>query len=349
MAEWRNWSGSVRASPARIARPRDEAELSALVREAAKVRVAGAGHSFTPLCENLGSVSTFARAYRLVLVDGSAVECSPSIEPDLFQAQRLSLGLFGVASRVLIDVVPAYRLEERIEVRPLAEIYERFHDLAALTRHAEFWVFPYADQVIFKTLHPTDDPAEPKEPSAADEIAFRLACDLTRAIPAWAGGLHRLMMRLVSAERRAGPAHRIFPSDRGVRFEEMEYEVPRAAGLDALREAIAWVRRGRAPVAFPFEFRLTAADDIWLSPFHAGPCASISMHQYAPMPWREVFAGPEAMLRAAGGRPHWAKRHSLTREDVDALYPMAERYRAVRRAVDPEGKFLNPHLAAYFS
>ena len=50
MADWSNWSGSVRASPQRLAQPRDEAELQALVRDAGKVRVVGAGHSFTPLC-----------------------------------------------------------------------------------------------------------------------------------------------------------------------------------------------------------------------------------------------------------------------------------------------------------
>ena len=61
-----------------------------------------------------------------------------------------------------------------------------------------------------------------------------------------------------------------------------------------------------------------------------------------------LFADAEAIFRAAGGRPHWAKRHTLTREDVDRLYPMAERYRAARRAADPAGKFLNPHLEALF-
>src|SRR3546814_16557752 len=46
---WSNWSGSVTA-PVSVARPRDEGELAALVREAKKVRAVGAGHSFMPLC-----------------------------------------------------------------------------------------------------------------------------------------------------------------------------------------------------------------------------------------------------------------------------------------------------------
>ena len=101
-------------------------------------------------------------------------------------------------------------------------------------------------------------------------------------------------------------------------------------------------------MTFPFEFRLVAGDNIWLSPFNNGPGASISMHQYAKMAWREVFAQGERILRAHGGRPHWAKRHTLTAADVDTLYPDAERFRAVRAAHDPMGKFVNTHLASLF-
>ena len=56
VSEWRNWSGSVVAHPAAIARPRDEAELATVVRGAAQVRVTGAGHSFMPLCETTGTL-----------------------------------------------------------------------------------------------------------------------------------------------------------------------------------------------------------------------------------------------------------------------------------------------------
>src|SRR5690606_31403893 len=131
--------------------------------------------------------------------------------------------------------------------------------------------------------------------------------------------------------------------------EEMEYELPRPDAFGVLRELIAWIRRDGLPVAFPFELRWVAADDIWLSPFHAGPCASLSMHQYAGLPWHDLFGRAEPVLRGAGGRPHWAKRHTLSRDDVDRLYPDAERFRAVRRGVDPDGTFLNDPLEALFS
>ena len=51
---WSNWSGSVTCAPTHIAMPTSEAEVVALLKQAARahstVRVAGTGHSFTLLC-----------------------------------------------------------------------------------------------------------------------------------------------------------------------------------------------------------------------------------------------------------------------------------------------------------
>lgn len=415
---WSNWSGSVIAT-GRIARPRSEDELAALIRGADKLRLTGAGHSFMPLCESneliislddlsgemriatdrrsaripagwsirrltaalwseglalanqgdvnpqslagamatgthgtgtgLGSLSTFARGFRLVGADGEARWCDAGTNPDLYQAQRLSLGLFGVATEIDVAVVPAFHLAERIEKRRWAEIRDSYDELTQRHRHVEFWFFPHSDNVILKTLDPCDPCDPPPTTTDMDEAAFRRFLKISARLPSLTPLMQRLMMKSDMSGRRRGPAHSIFPSDRNLRFEEMEYEMPRAAGLDTLAEVVGWIRRKRLPVTFPFEYRVVAADDIWMSPMNAGPVAAISMHQYAKMPWRSLFADGETIFRGAGGRPHWAKRHTLTRADVAAFYPMAERYRTVRRAVDPHGKFLNPHLETLFA
>jgi hypothetical protein len=182
-----------------------------------------------------------------------------------------------------------------------------------------------------------------------DDRAFRIVCDICSVAPWLTRRLQPVIVGAGVRQRRVGPAYQIFPSDRNVRFEEMEYELPRANGWAALKEAIAWIQKHKLPVTFPFEFRLTAADDIWLSPFNATPGASISMHQYAKMPWRGLFAQAEPIFRAHGGRPHWAKRHTLTARDVDTLYPDAAKFKAVRDSVDPGAKFANAHLMDVFA
>ena len=298
---------------------------------------------------DLGSLATFARGFRLIGADGEVHWCDATTNAELYQAQRLSLGLFGVATEIDVAVVPAFHLAERIKKRRWAEIRERYDELTQQHRHVEFWLFPHSDDVILKTLD-LCDPCDPS-PTTTDmeEASFRRILNISALLPFLTPSLQRLMMKSGISGRRRGPAHSIFPSDRTVRFEEMEYEMPRAVGLDTLAEVVGWIRRKRLPVAFPFEFRTVAADDIWMSPMNAGPVAAISMHQYAKMPWRNLFAEAETIFRTHGGRPHWAKRHTLTRADVAALYPMAGRYNAVRRAADPGGKFLNPHLESLFA
>lgn len=312
MPSWNNWSGSVRASPAKIERPRSEADLAKVVAGADKLRVAGAGHSFMPLCETegvlvsladmegalqisadktrvwapagwslakltaalwerglslinqgdvnpqalagalatgthgtgaaLGTVSTFARTYRLMLADGSVVTCSPSENADLYQAQRLSLGLLGVATAIEIDVMPAYHLEERIESHPFEEVAARWPSLAAANRHVEFFVFPYGDYAVLKTLNPAPSEGPLKRMSDMDDRAFRVLCAICAAAPFMTRTLQPRIVGPNVRTRRVGPAYRIFPSERTVKFEEMEYQLPLDTGWAALREVIAMIR-----------------------------------------------------------------------------------------------------------
>ena len=46
---WSNWSGFQKAKPQHILQPTNIHELQSIVRDHAKIRVVGAGHSFTPL------------------------------------------------------------------------------------------------------------------------------------------------------------------------------------------------------------------------------------------------------------------------------------------------------------
>lgn len=298
---------------------------------------------------NLGSISTQALAFRLVLADGSLVDCDATTEPNLFQAARLGLGMIGVIERVKLALQPAYRLKETLSKAPLEEILGRWDDLTARHRHVEFFIFPYADHALLKILDPIEVGDDQPATNDIEAGVLQLVSDIAAALPFTAPALQRWLTAAMGPAIRAAPAHRIFPSERATLFEEMEYEVPAFFGADALREAIAEVRRRKLPIIFPLEFRTVAADDIWLSPMHAGPCVSISLHQYAKMEWRKAFAAIEPIFAAKGGRPHWAKRHTLTSDDVLRLYPMASRWGEARKLADPDAKFMNAHLSDLFA
>ena len=73
---WTNWVGNQSFSPASTAAPRDEDEVAALVRQAAergqRVRVAGAGHSFTPVVRTDGLLLDLSALRGVVGTDVSA-------------------------------------------------------------------------------------------------------------------------------------------------------------------------------------------------------------------------------------------------------------------------------------
>ena len=70
--EWVNWSGSQRAAPAEIARPRSRAELAqAVVDGPGPVRVAGAGHSFSAGAVTDGTLLSLDALARVLDADRS--------------------------------------------------------------------------------------------------------------------------------------------------------------------------------------------------------------------------------------------------------------------------------------
>ncbi len=77
MPTWTNWVGNQTCTPAQLAAPAGEEEVAELVADASAVRVAGAGHSFTPVVltdgllldlRNLGGIRSIDAERRRVVV-----------------------------------------------------------------------------------------------------------------------------------------------------------------------------------------------------------------------------------------------------------------------------------------
>jgi FAD/FMN-containing dehydrogenase len=148
-------------------------------------------------------------------------------------------------------------------------------------------------------------------------------------------------------EDRTGWAHEILPkhSNLPYRFDEMEYALPFEAGVScfqAVRERVK--ARWRASVGWRVLYRVVAADDAYLSTAHGRLSVNISLHQNAELPFWDYFRDIEPILRDHGGRPHWAKKHTLRGTDLQPLYPMWDRFLAQRQRLDPDGVFLTPYL-----
>jgi FAD-linked oxidoreductase len=286
---------------------------------------------------------------RLVTASGEVLTSSAERDSDIFHAAAVSLGALGVISRVTLQNVPSFRLRERVEMLPLDAVLADLDRWKRLHRNFELWVFPHSRQALIKTLDLTDDAvdSQARGADAADGL-LRLCSELTRALPGLAAPLQKLAARFIKPTLRVGDSWRIYPSERDVRFNEMEYHVPDQAGAEALDEACRVSVSSGTAGFFPIEFRFVAGDAHWLSPFEGGNRASIAVHQYYKQDYRPLFAAVEPILRRRGGRPHWGKLHTATHRDLLQMYPNFARFLRIRAQLDPEGKFLNPYLRSIF-
>jgi FAD/FMN-containing dehydrogenase len=173
---------------------------------------------------------------------------------------------------------------------------------------------------------------------------FGAATAVLNRVPAAIPGFNRVGARLLSHRTYSDVAHRVFVAERNVVFREMEYAVPREAGLEVLRECRRAIDASDLRISFPVEIRVAPADDIPLSTASGRDSFYLAFHTHRDAEHRHYFALMEPILRAHDGRPHWGKVHTRTAEDLAPAYPRFEEFLDLRDRLDPERVFANDHL-----
>lgn len=307
----------------------------------------------------LGSLSSEVASFRLVLASGEVIHCSPTENVEVYAAGRTSMGTLGVMTEIGMKVRPIYKLVEKNFIHPVDELFRQLDGLINANRHFEFFWFPYADMAVCKSLNETDAPSPSRhsartlkargERSSLDEYLFAGINEMLPRMPALVPAAHKLFSKFMPGQEKVRWSHEIYPSPRTIRFNEMEYAVPIEKGPDVVREIVEMIRKRNIFTGFPIEYRVVAADDVWMSPFYGRESATIAVHQYHKVDTTELFEACEAIFRSYEGRPHWGKRHTRTAAELAQLYPKYGDFVAVRRRLDPSGKFLNDHLRAMFA
>jgi L-gulonolactone oxidase len=301
----------------------------------------------------LTGLSAGIRALRIVLADGSVLECSPTQEPELFQAARLGLGALGVITEITVGVVPAFLLHAVERPASLTEVLERADADAEANDHFEFYWFPHTDRVLTKRNNrvPEGTPRRPlptwREKLDDDLLSnrvFELTNRLATRMPRATRSINAVASRALSERQYTDSSHKVFVTAREVRFMESEWAFPRASLSAVLLELREWVDTHDERISFPVECRVAAADDVWLSTAYERESCYIAIHKYHRQPRGAYFDAFEAIAVNHGGRPHWGKIHTRDAGYLRGVYPRFDDFVAVRDRVDPERRFGNPYL-----
>jgi FAD/FMN-containing dehydrogenase len=400
---WTNWVGNQSFTPGHAAAPRDEEEVAALVRQAAqlgsRVRVAGAGHSFTPVVStdgllldvsaltgvvsadperkratalagttirefyeplwreglalrNQGDIDTqqiagavatathgsgirntcfsgVVRGVRLVTATGELRDISES-EPELLRAAQVSLGMLGVMTQLELEVTDAYRLTEQVDLWPWQEVLDRWDELVHDHRHFGFFWLPAEESAALYNL-------ASHRGTMADKCYVKIYDEPAPDQP-----------DSDTPGRRTDRCYRIYPMVYDPNFHELEYFVPLERGPEALSAMRELMLASLPDSIYPLEVRTVGSDDAYLSPNYKTATTVISVSGKPGTDYWDYLRSVDRLLSEFSARVHWGKLHFLTPERLHALYPEADAFIKARRELDPEGRFLNEHLAELF-
>lgn len=280
----------------------------------------------------LPAISASLHAARLVTAAGDLIQIEASSE--LMRAARVSMGMLGVMTETTVETVPAYDLHEKCHFGTPDEALEEWDEALAANRHYNFYYLPnQRATATYADIFP------PVPDGISGEICFS---QIRNALPPGAAFSDE------AALERRDRMNRILVYTYPVAYREIEFAVPLEEAKTVFQEIRQRLREYHPEYAHPVDVRFVAQDDALLSWCHDGPKAIFSIPDDQDARYDGVMADMEALFYRYGGLPHWGKEHRLTEARLKALQPGFERFREIRRELDPKGMFLNNHLRPLF-
>lgn len=293
-----------------------------------------------------------AQVARLELVDGRGDRVTLQRGDPDFAGAVVALGAVGITYAVTFDVVEAFRLHDRTCLEPFEDVIEAFDAHVADNDHFKVWWLPPDERAIVYRYRRTAE-------AANDGAVRRFVKERVLSV-----GIYRVLLALGQLRgRRHIPRINRFltneagrPLDRRVAshigfltplppvHRETEWAFDLADARPLLREYRRLLPDGGHTYNFIQELRVSAADDLWLSPAYQRDTLWLSVYNVDRRSWPAQLAKFEAFARAHGGRPHWGKEATFDRAYLRAQYPRFDDFVALARRYDPEGKFRNAWL-----
>jgi xylitol oxidase len=283
-----------------------------------------------------GNLATSVAALELVTSGGELVTVRRG-DPD-FEGHVVALGALGAVTRLELDAEPAYDVRQEVFeglrwdalLAHLDGVYASAYAVSVFTRWGDD-----VDQVWLKQRGDgTRDELFGARPATQDRHPI-LGNDPVHATPQlgrpgpWADRLPHFRLA--------------FTPSNGEELQS-EYHVPRRHAAAAIEALLAVAPRFRDPVLVS-ELRSVAADELWLSPQHAGPTLGIHFTWAPePAPVRAAMAVVETALAPFEPRPHWGKLFLVDRDELAGRYARLPQFRELAARLDPRGAFRNEYL-----
>jgi L-gulono-1,4-lactone dehydrogenase len=331
--------------------------------------------SLPDFARSIDLVAADARVHRVERADGPTDADAFAAEhpdwelhqdDDTFDAVAVGIGCMGVIYAVTLAVTEAYWLTEIRELSTWSRVRAQLPAALAGNRHYEVYINPYAGaDGEHRCIVCRRNPADPRTPRALDrlrrhwwiELLSRLKVTglvgrlIDRTNPDGAPGRIDQMLSILADNEYSGPSYKVLNIGAAnlLPAYSSEIGVPLAGDrhLQAVDTLIAVAdahrRLGRAYHTGLISLRFVRGTSAYLSMMQGGDTMTIELILMTETEGGyELLSAHEDALYALGGRPHWGQVNTLTAETVRALYPLYDRWQAVRARFDPDDAFESP-------
>ncbi len=297
----------------------------------------------------LQSMANQLHGLTMINGEGEILKLDKDKNPDLMQALSVSFGSAGLITEATVKMNKAYKLKVDSFGEEMKTSLELCKSRLTNNRHLEMFYFPVGKWSMVKIMNESsEDLSPPTTMSKVTDVVLENWLYEGLNILAQKTGTYKsidsFMRKFVGQRTTTNWSHRAFPTERTVRFMEMEFNLPIEKFEEVFLEIQQCISQNKFETLFPIEIRFVKGDDLWLSPAFGRDSVYFAVHTYITENYRPYFEALQHIFKNHGGRPHWGKWHSLTSHDLEKVYPKWNDFLKVRQVMDPKGLWLNDHL-----
>ncbi|XP_077978412.1 L-gulonolactone oxidase-like [Glandiceps talaboti] len=301
-----------------------------------------------------GCLATNVVHLDLLTASGELISCSRDENKDIFLACCCGIGALGIIVHMTLQCEPEFRLWQRQSASTLDEVLANLDTHLYASEHFRFCWYPHTNNVAMWHVDRTTKPIQTKSSwfwdYAVGYCALEFAYWLSTFVPGLIPLINRLFYNLLFTKpvEQVNTSYKVFNFDCLFSQYVTEWAIPREQTGPVLKELKAWLESSGEVAHFPVEVRFVKADDILISPSHGRETCYLNIIMYRPygkdVEYAKYWEAYEDIMYRAGGRPHWAKAHKITKDQFMKMYPQFGKFCEIRDNLDPDELFMNDYL-----
>src|SRR5688572_22765682 len=291
-----------------------------------------------------GNLAAAVSAIEFVNANGEIVSLSREKDGDNFLGAVVGLGCLGVVTKVTLDIIPTFSMQQEVYLNlPLAQLEKNFDEVMSAGYSVSLftdWQTANVNQIwIKRKVTEGENYKAPQEFFGATlatrnvhpiiEISAENCTEQMSVTAPWFDRLPHFKMG--------------FTPSSGEELQA-EYFVPRRQAVAAM-QAVQAMKDEIKPLLMISEVRTIAADNLWMSPCFQQD--SVAIHFTLNQKTEDVMKflpKLEEKLSPFGVRPHWGKLFTMDTAQLQTRYKRLGDFKQLVKRYDPAGKFLNEFI-----